>query len=69
MLDIAQSVSSQVSRIFKLLEKEVIFNETRSIENRRKINSAKFKSGPSLRKQLGFESNTPKYRRKTLTTF
>ena len=32
MLDIAKSVSSQVSRIFKLQEKEVIFYEAQSIE-------------------------------------
>ena len=33
VLDIAQSVSNQDSRIFKVQEKEVIFSETQSIEN------------------------------------
>ena len=28
-----------------------------------------FKSGPSLKKRLEFQSNTPKYKKKTLTTF
>ena len=31
--------------------------------------SQNFKSGPSLRKRLGFQSNIPKYKRKALTTF
>ena len=76
MLDVAQSVSSQVSSIFKLQEKKVFFSEVRLIEgqarpikNRIKIVFAEFKLGPSLRKHLGFQSNTPKYKRKTLTTF
>ena len=37
MLDIDQSVSSQDSRIFKVQEKEVIFNETRSIEDQARL--------------------------------
>ena len=55
MLDIAQSVLSQVSIIFKLQEKELNLSEARSIEgqsrpseNRRKTISAKFKSGLSM---------------------
>ena len=61
MLDIAQSVLSQVSIIFKLQEKELNLSEARSIEgqsrpieNRRKTIFAKFKSGLSMRKLLGF---------------
>ena len=61
MLDIAQSVLSQVSIIFKLQENELNLSEARSIEgqsrlieNRRKTISAKFKSGLSMRKLLGF---------------
>ena len=76
MLDIVQSVSSQVSRKFKLQEKELIFNEVRliegqarPIENRIKTVFAEFKLDPSPRKRLGFQSKTPKYKRKTLTTF
>ena len=59
-----------------LQEKELIFSEARliegqarPIENHRKIISVDFKSGPSSRKCLGFQSNIPKYKRKTLTTF
>ena len=37
--------------------------------NRSKSNSIEFKSGPSPQKRLGFQSNTSKYKRKTLTTF
>ena len=76
MLDIVQSVSSQVSRIFKLQEKELIFSEVRliegqawPIENRIKTVFAEFKLGLSPWKRLGFQSNTPKYKMKTLTTF
>ena len=54
MLDIVQSVSSQVSRIFKLQEKELIFSEVRliegqarPIENRIKTVFAEFKLGLS----------------------
>ena len=54
VLDIAQGDSSQVSRTFKLQEKELKFSEAQSIENRSKSVSAEFKSSPSPRKRLGF---------------
>ena len=59
MLDIAQSVSIQVSRIFKLQEKEIIFCEAQSnedqaqpIENRRRIISIEFYIMPKPTKTL-----------------
>ena len=50
-------------------EAQLIEEQTRLIENRRKTISAEFKSGPSSRKYLGFQSKTPKYKRKALTSF
>ena len=53
----------------QFLKSSTIENHTRSIENRRHDFSTEFKLGPSPRKCLGFQSNTTRYKKKTLTTF
>ena len=75
VLDITQDCTNQDSRAFKVQKGEFKFSETRlienyirPIENHSKSNSIEFKTGPR-RKRLGFQSNTSKYKRKTLTTF
>ena len=50
-------------------EARSIKDQARLIQKCRKIIYAKFKSSPSLRKRLGFQSNVPNSKRKTLTTF
>ena len=53
----------------QFLKSSTIENHTRSIENRRHDFSTEFKLGPSPRKCLGFQSNTTRYKKETLTTF
>ena len=48
MLDFAQDCTSQDSRTFKLQKGEFKFCEAWPIKNRRKVNFADFKLGPSL---------------------
>ena len=69
MLDIAQDCTNQDSRTFKLQKREFKFYKAQPIENRKKVNSANFKSGLSPRKHLGFQHNNARYKRKTLITF
>ena len=76
MLDISQGDSSQVPRTLKLQKKNsssMKFDQSKITFNQSKIAekqiSQNFKSGPSPRKRLGFQSNSPKYKRKTPTTF
>ena len=44
-------------------------DEAQLIEYHRKINSVEFYTSPSPQKRLGFLSNTPTYKMKTLATF
>ena len=53
----------------QFLKSSTIENQTRPIENRRHDFSTEFKLGPSAWKRLGFQSNTTRYKKKTLTTF
>ena len=72
MLDIAQDYSSQDSTVklqkeeFKFYEARLIKRKVRSIESRflQILNQAQ-----SPRKHVGFQFNTTRYKRKTLTTF
>ena len=66
MLNIAQVCSSQVSRTVKLQKEEASYYEVWPIKNRVLQN---FKSRPSSQNCLGFQSNTTRYKRKTLITF
>ena len=73
MLDIAQDCLSQDSRTVKLQKKEFRFCEAQPIIRKvRPIESRILQilnQVQSLRKRLGFHSNTTRYKRKTLTTF
>ena len=69
MLNIAQDYTNQDSRTFKLQKGKFKFNEAQPIEKCRKVKYADFESRLSQQKRLGFQSNTARYKRKTLIMF